>query len=665
MCTGDQIKLLSPVTAFLSLLVTASHSVYADETAAYKLTNIDSYFGLRFRYDSNLTKQVVGSENKETRSSFDKELHVQTQGHIYHPNFLKVDMGAGVVLSQENLETQAGTAEDDNTLIDFNTRLLFLEKKPYPLTLYYHKSHPSVALNLTDVFIQKNEKYGMNFSLRKIISPITFNFETYRESNEGNSFTQITDDTNTYQSVRAYTSMGNGGYTQVSYTKNHQESMSGSTSLAIQPFNVTTKTTDLNSHFIFGQKKNIKFNLIAINTSQEQDREREELRFSPSLIWEHNKNFNSYYRYSLTDRQQSSIDTRNTSGEAGMRYQWDENLYSNAEIHYDDKRTSGLEFNSSGASGSVTYKHPLDFGSVQFNIGLNYNDYNRVAPSVVQVIDASYTLVGTTPVTLGHDYIDAATIVVKREDTNEVLTEGLGNDYIVVVIAKQTQIQKVNPALPSSLNVLVSYQYNPGGTIAYDSLGQNYHVSLEVHKYFSIYFNYRDSQQSLKSGLPTLPLESSDTTLYGFRVDYPLPVDMELSVGGEMLNEKHNENISSYEKNSSEVFMQVALPLSSNMYLSIRNLNIDNLYSVEDVNLTRYALRLKSNPARQLSLSLQLSDEKDTGGSLSRRTRNMTFSGQWRIRKLLIKMGARRVLETQGSIKHERTIFNIKLRRDF
>ena len=665
MCTGNWIKLYALVAGLFLLLVTLSLGVYAEEIAAYKLTDIEGYVGLRYRYDADLTQPVSGPKSKETRTLFEEEFHVLTHGYVYHPNLLKVDLGAGILFNQEDLQTVSGSAEHDDTLYDLNARLMFLEKKPYPLTLFYDKSHPSVALNVTDVFVQENEKYGMNFSLRQPVSPVTLNFEAYKQSTNGNSFTQIVDNTITYQTISANTNLKNGGHVNLSYTKNQQESLSGSKSLPIQPFNVTTKTTDLNTRLILGKQRNINFNLIASQTTQTQDRDLKELRVSPYLTWKHTNDFNSYYRYSLLEREHPGFESRDSSIATGLNYKWNKNLYSNAELHYNENKASGLQFNNSGASGSVTYEHKLAIGLLQFNVGLNYDEYDRVASSVAQVVDADYTLSGTTSVTLTHAYINTATIVVKRKDTNEVLTRGITNDYVVIVVAKQTQIQKVNPALPASLDVLVSYQYDPGGTAAYSSLGQSYQTSLQFNNYFTAYLKYRDRQHNLKSGLPTLPLDSSDTTSYGIRVNYPFPTDIDLTIGGEVLNEEHNENISSYEKNSADIFMQVALPLSSNLHLSMRRLQVDNLFSSEDVDLTGYVLRLRSNPAHRLSLLLQLSNDKNTGGSIPSQSRNISLTGQWRIRKLRLEFGARRVTDTQSFIKHDRTIYHATLRRDF
>ena len=663
MCTGNGIKLYALVAGMILVLVTWTQNLYAEDVSVFKITDTEGYVGLRYRYDSDLTQQTPSPATEEIRSVFEEKASVLTHGYIYHPNLLKVDLGAGIIFSQEDLQTVTGSVEHDDTLHELSARLMFLEKKPYPLTLYYDKSHPSVALTVTDVFIQENEKYGMNFSLRQPVSPVTFDVETYQQSTKGNSFTQILDDRITYQSISATSNFINGGHTQLSYTENQQESMSGSTNSPIQPFNVTSKTTELNSLFVLDKNRKSRFSFIATQIIQEQDRELKETRLLPNLTWQHSDNFNSFYRYSLLDREQPGVETHDTSGAAGLRYEWNKNLYSNGDVHFNKNKTTGLELNSYGANAAITYKHQLGFGLLQFNVGLNHDVYDREAPGVVDVVDANYTLTGNTPVTLAHDYINTATIVVRREDTNEVLTEGL--DYVVVVITKQTQIQKINPALPATLAVLVSYQYDPGGTASYNSTGQSYQTSLELYEHFTFYVNYRDLQYNLKSGLPTLPLDSSDTTSYGLRIDYPLPTDIAITVGGELLNEKHNENISSYRKNSTDLFMQIALGFSSDLQLNFTQLQVDNLYSDEDVDLVRYSLRLKSHPVNRLTLSLQLSDEKDTGASLLRYYRNTTLSAQWRIRRLLLELSARKNSNTQGLVKNERTIFNFNLRREF
>lgn len=664
MCTGNGIKLYALVTGIILLLATLTHDLYADEVAAFKITDMEGYVGLRYRYDSDLTQQTPNPANEEIRSVFEEKASVLTHGYVYHPNLLKVDLGAGIIFSQEDLQTVTDSVEHDDTLYELSARLKFLEKKAYPLTLYYDKSHPSVALTVTDVFIQENEKYGMNFSLRQPVSPVTLDVETYQQNTKGNSFTQILDDRITHQSISATTNFINGGHTQLSYTENQQESMSGSIDSPIQPFNVTSKATELNSLFVFDKNRKSRFNFIATQIIQEQDRELKETRFLPNLTWQHSDNFNSFYRYSLLDREQPGVETHDTSGAAGLGYKWNKNLYSNGEAHFIKNKTTGLELNSYGANAAITYKHQLSFGSLQFNVGLNHDEYDREAPGAVQVVDANYTLTGNTPVTLAHEYIDILSIEVKREDTNEVLTRDV--DYVVVEITnKQTQIQKINPALPATLAVLVGYEYDPGGTASYSSTGQSYQTSLELYQHFTFYINYRDLKYNLKSGLPSNPLDPSDTTSYGLRIDYPLPTDIAITVGGEILSEKHNENLSSYLKNNTDLFMRIGLGFSSDLQLNFTQLQVDNLHSEEDVDLVRYSLRLKSHPVNRLTLSLQLSDEKDTGASLVRYYRNTTLSAQWRIRRLLLELSARKNSSTQGLGKNERTVFNFNLRRDF
>ena len=661
MCTGNWIKLCAKVTGQFLLLINFGFA-NAEEITAFKITDIEGHVGLNYRYDGDLTHQTFSSESKETRSIFEEEINVQTHGFIYHPNLLKLDLGAALLFSQEDLNTVSGSTEHDDTLSAFNARLMFLEKKPYPLTLFYNKSHPSVALDVTDVFIQENEKYGMNFSLRKAVSPVSLDIETYKQENKGSSFTQTTDDRNSYKSVRATSNFDGGGHAQLSFSNNQQYSMSGLKNMPVQPFNLTTETANLNSLLVFGLQREVNFNLLATQTTQKQDRDLDELRVSPRLTWEHSKNFNSFYNYNFVDRKQFNIESQGRSGSAGLRYQWNENLYSNAELHFNNNKTTGLQVSSHGASGAVTYKHQLDIGALQFNVGLNYDENDREVTGVVKILDEQHTLTTASSFTLRNDYADRVSITIRRVADDAPLTEG--THYTIDTIGKQTRITAV-PHAGLPYPVLVNYQYDPGGDAAYYSIGQSYQASLELYKHFTVFLNYRDQQQTLESGLPTLPLGSSDTTSYGIRANYLLPSDTDITLGGEIISEEHNENISSYQRNSADIFMQMALPLSSDLYLSMQRQKVDNLFSAEDVDLTRYSLRLTSHPANRLTVTLQLSDEKDIGASLPRSSQNMTLNGQWRIRKLLLELAARRISDTQGTIKHERTIFNFNMRRDF
>lgn len=662
MYTGEKITPYAPVTALMLIIAVAPLRVDAEEIAAFKLTDTDGYFGLRYRYDDNEIQQLAATETRETRSSFDEEAHVQTQWYVYHPNFLKVDLGAGILFNQEKLKTVSAATRNESTLYDFNSRFMFLENKPYPLTLYYDKSHPSVALNVIDVFTQENEKYGLNFSIREPVSPVTLNFESYNQTNKGSSFTQITNDKNIFQNVSAQANLLNGGYVQLSYTDNKQTSFSGSKSLPITPFNVTSQTTDFNSRIVFGNTQDINLNILAAQTIQKQDRNLKEFRFSPILSWIHNDHFNSFYRYNLIERKQLNIDTRNSSGAAGMGYQWDDNLSSTAEVHYDDSSTTGLTLSSYGGNGSITYKYQMGDALMTFNVGLNYDTYDRQAASSVQVLNEPHVLLSTAPFYLAQTDVDKTSIKIYYN--NNLLTEG--TDYQAEVIGTQVRITRLGTSIyPDNINVLVNYLFNPGGDAAYTSIGQSYQASVEFYKHTTFYMNYRDSKQNLKTGMPTLPLESSDTTSFGMRFDYPLPTENQITLGGNLLQEKYNETVSSYRKNSADVYLQMALPLSSDLHLSLHRTQVDYLSSAEDVDLTRYSMRLKSSPANRLTLIFQLDDEKDIGSSLPRSSQNLTFSSQWRIRQLLLEVGAKRIFDTQGSIKHTHNLINANLRRDF
>ena len=81
MCTGNGIKLYALVTGMFLLLAILTRDLYADEVAAFTITDMEGYVGLRYRYDGDLTQQTPNPANEEIRSVFEEKASVLTHTH--------------------------------------------------------------------------------------------------------------------------------------------------------------------------------------------------------------------------------------------------------------------------------------------------------------------------------------------------------------------------------------------------------------------------------------------------------------------------------------------------------------------------------------------------------------------------------------------------------
>ena len=235
----------------------------------------------------------------------------------------------------------------------------------------------------------------------------------------------------------------------------------------------------------------------------------------------------------------------------------------------------------------------------------------------------------------------------------------------IIVIGAKTQLQRCANAadlLPDPVDIFVSYEYEPGGTVSYTNFSQRYQASLDMFEFYNVYVRFRDSSSDIRSGTPTTPLDETRNTTTGARVDYPA-TDF-ITVGGEVIYEEEVSSITSFDRKSLDAYVQLPL-FAGNLSLSSQRSTIDYVDSDEDSDLTRYGIQYGVRPWNRAVLILNYYQEEDTGGTLTRETRNLSANLSWRIRQLTVTGELRNIEEIQGTSERERSSIRITARRDF
>lgn len=641
----------------------------AEEFAPFRLTGVEGQISLRYLFDEETVGTVGGKMLRQTRPTYEQEIFVQGHGYIYHPNFLKLDVGGGPVLVQQTLESDGQRDTSRDTLYNFSGRLTFLEQKPYPLVLYYERLNPSVSLGLADRFRQDNTKYGLNFTLRQPVSPVLLNLDAFRLRSEGQGFSLIMDETTDQASVRAFRDYGVFGYGQILLQTIRQESRSGSPQLPIQASTTSTHNLNFDSVYTFGARR--QFNLTTVSSYSAQEYSiaqasfpaRNDFRFNSYLRWEHSDTLQSFYRYNLVSSRQGPVDTNDQSAALGVSHRG-KNLFTSAELH--GERNQGSDFSSRlyGATGSLTYRRPAPLGSLQLSYGARYDRKDQEsAAAQINVIGEHAILTGTTLVTLSRDFVVPSTVVVSNLGRSQIYAEG--SDYQLTTVGAKTQIQRLaSGGIVDGQEVLVDYAFQSGGTFGYTLLDQNVQGNWGLGRYFNLFARYRNATQKVVSGLPTLPLNSVRSTLYGARMDLPLRW-WGMLVGGEVSRERQNEDIAPFQRQSYDAYSQISLPLASTLRVSGRRTHVDNLNSPQDVNLSGMTVLLQSRPWFRTTVSAEADYEKDTGGLIPRSRWNDTLRAEWRVRQLILSVEGRFAREEQGVFEREKKTIRAVLRRDF
>lgn len=659
----------SLIIFILGFMVNCMQYANADEIKSFGFTGYDGYIDLRYLVDDQSNTQTAPVKRSEERTAYQEEFHITTHSYIYHPKFLSMDIGGGVVFVQNDIAVNATdsssvttiqTHEYSNSLFDFSARLNFLTEKDYPFTLFYDRTNPLVSPSLDEQFLQKNTRYGGNFTWR---TPIVYTFQTSTYESKGEGFNLIVDEKITQSNFRAHRSFGLDGYAQFLYQQSRVDSNSGSLSLDITPTSRSSKSANFDTRYKFGEDNKYEFIGLFSQIKQNPEPNLTESRLSPELRWKHSDTVKSYYKINYVKSEQQTNTTTNSLFTTGIGEQKKVGFSQQYDARTNNIKTDSSDEKVDGVSTHFSYSLPFKDGGLNLGANFNYDQRNQVATkSTIPVFNEHHVLTGTTPVDLKNKFVSSATVVVSNASRSQIFV--LDTDYRLLTIGSTTQVQRLaGGSILDGEDVVIDYEYTTGGTFKSSIFEQDYQISLNFLKYYNTFARYRDVENSLDEGTPTNSLNSSETTSYGAGIN--LPVSTWLNFSADTVNEDHIEEIASYDRRSTKVSIQFNLPLATTLDLTSRKTIINQKTSTEDVDLTRNSARLRMRPFSRSSLTYTYSEEDDVGGSIPRSLNEHSLEFEWRFRAMTVRLNGRLVEENQGDFTRDRESVHLSIRRDF
>ncbi len=673
-----QIKPCGVILSVITLLFGFSNVGTCEDITPFRLTGIDGYVGVNYLSDSE-RQDSGGSTAKNAITTVQEEIFINTHSYIYHPNFLKMDLGGGPLFVQDRIEAGGLANRESSELYNFAGRLSFLEQKSTPFAFYYEHLNPTVTTSLTQSFIQTNVKKGVTLTVREPLSPVLITAEAFQQRSTGSSASLVVDDNLDQASVRATSNFGADNTGQLFYQVSRLQTASGNTGFTINPSQVDSHNASFDGRFLFGTSKQFSYNQVINVSSLSFSRpdyllDHKDLRFSPDIRWQHSENLSTFYNYNLYKSKETSnetiyasdVEATNQSGRVGVNYSDADRLSLATDVHATDDRITGWNARSKGIGAHGNYLQPWENVTLRFGAGITYdsNDRNIVASYIAVKGTAPITLDVNVAVTLPHDFIDISTIRIWDTAHNQEYTENPPVSYKVTVIGSKTQIERLDTVtLPSQ--VLVDYSVRTGGPAqySYTSLNQNYQASLTLYRNYTVYVRYLVASYDVVTGTPTLPFNSSHNTLFGLRVDQPLFNSM--TIGGEAMFERQDEELAPYRRQSYDTYVQFPVVARMSPRFSLRRQLVDYSNSSEDVDLIGWSMQINAHPWNYTSVTAEASYEKDTGGSLRRVILRDSLGIEWRFRQLSLRGDAQYVHEMLGTYDRNRSLIKFTARRDF
>jgi hypothetical protein len=641
----------------------------SEEITPFQVTGVDGEVYVRYFTDEYIDEYAGVETSRREGTTAEQGLDLTVHSFIYHPNFFRLDFGGGPVFIQQTYDSTLVDNSNKEEFLNLHADANILEKKPYPLRLYYDRHSSTTPYAVQDRMLLTSEKYGLKFKLRRPLLPALVLFDLSSSKIDGENLQRITDEATDRALLKVSGDLGSNGDGSMSYSWTKDNSASGSVSRPIIETIKITRLFDAWTEHKFGGDEWIRLTNKFLFKEQDNLPNLEELRYVPNLYLTHAKNLRSSYRYSYLDRSVEGIDTRAHGLDGGVSHtSFDDRLDTNIDLHADTIDTVGVEQRFYQGDVNLSYLQPFDAFNIRYTggWGIDYTDRVTEGDTVVPIIAEPHTVdIRTLSFRLDNKNVVEASIVVK-----DVAGVPFGEtDYRVVTIGEITEIQWLAPLIPNDPNnpdqmdVMVDYVFQSGGTADYFSYRQLYGMELTKGNYLRLFARYRSTDHNLQSGLPSVPLNSKETATVGLHVDYPLRNTW--TVGGKAEHENHDADVGSYRRNSAGVYLQIPKILKGNLRLYADRLLVDHLESPEDVDLTRFGLRYHARLWNRTTLTADLVDEEDIGGTLERAYTRADVRFGWAYRQLNFSAEARYFADKTGESERNQSSINLLLSRRF
>ena len=157
----------------------------AVEIAAFRTTGFTSQIDFKFDTNERIANNAGIEVSYTQQTSFVESIFVNTQNYVFHPRFLRLNLGAGVSFLQESY---TGINDNNDHAYNLNIGGTLLEKKPYATKFYYRRSNPIVRASQRGAVKQVAIDYGVDLNFKE--TPLPIKLDLYIAHDKSNASSQ-------------------------------------------------------------------------------------------------------------------------------------------------------------------------------------------------------------------------------------------------------------------------------------------------------------------------------------------------------------------------------------------------------------------------------------------------------------------------------------------
>jgi hypothetical protein len=442
-----------------------------------RLAKTDTQLAIEGQWEQQTTS---GEKTEHDYLYIEPTIGLETQGSIYHPNFLNFSFATQLGLSyQEVTQDPPGGSQDSTHFLDrYGLNMYLLQQKPF--ATHFLAEH-GITYTDFDFFTRarvESLRYGGNSGYTA--GPVPFTVSVLRMNEDVTATQNDTTLDDTTVTLNANNDRSKIGHTDASYRYyDFRQSQENSPKVS-----GTTQTANLFDSETFGRGEWIRMNSTALyNDTDETEFSTRGVLLTENVALQHEPNLSSTYSYTYQQQDSGPTDTDSHQASALVHHQLYQSLSTSLGVHGSSQHTtsSGSTYDSTiyGVSLDENYsKHLSTWG--QLNIGQSLRldqEQQDSSGQLIYIVNEPHTLTDGVITLLDQPYVVSVSLVTNPDGVP--YTEG--QDYIITPQGARTQISRVvGGRIPNGGAVLVNYSVTPPPSGDFTTFSSGTQIRLEV-----------------------------------------------------------------------------------------------------------------------------------------------------------------------------------------
>jgi len=507
--SGGVRRVLLALTALIVLLARPA-PVAAQEVRPFKVEGLHGAIEAGLFTNLEDRTRSISSGSQFDRAELSQLLHLETDGYIYHPEFLTFDTGLKLELI-ESLYGQGG----NRFLWGGNWRFNFLKNRKNSLSVYGSRLESEFARPFAEFYRVTNELYGATFFQKWGWIPFDLSFQHGKRS--GGVGNQLDDsfDRVIFDGRYRLSERSDG---RLEYDLSFED---------IQDKSFRRQNLVANNVTYLGETNDKRWSTNLRLFEERNDHLRRDASGSTELDWTHSSTLQTRYlfRGRWSDNELQNSTTLDPS--FFLNHQLYESLRTDVELFAHLENASYRDWNEFGGRIAESYVKRLGtWGQLNVVVAPRVAvSFNRSKQDTAFVTDEARTMVDLQPAVLTQANIIVSSIVVTDLTGSIVYVEGPLGDYVVNQIGGGVETELVRTPISNIADgevVLVDYEYELLGDNDTLASGVNISTSLAFLERWTAYGRYDSSDYHVLSGdKSALRFNNFDRYVAGLRYGGP------------------------------------------------------------------------------------------------------------------------------------------------